>query len=118
MDFITEILAGIDALKAGNVVGVGALMTALIKAYRMIPNAPWPREGWGWLVALVTFVIGFLVAMFTGVFGFGLGWGPSVMAALGVAINASGFYNVGKAVNPLRSQYNKNPASITLPPPK
>lgn len=122
MDFnvITDIMEAVESLKAGSVVGVGAILTVLIRVYRMIPKAPWPKEKWNWVIVLVTFVVGFLAAMFTGVFGFGLGWGPSVLAALGVAVNAAGFNSVTKAAaqalppQPVESPFRKA-ASVVIP---
>lgn len=118
--FISDIIAAIDSIKAGSVVGIGGLLTVLIRVYRSIPKAPWPEEKWNWLIVLVTFLVGFLAAMFTGVFGFGLGWGPAVLAALGVAVNAAGFNSVTKTVGqalppqPVASPF-RAAASIVIP---
>lgn len=99
MDFniIGDIMAAVADLKAGSVAGVGALLTVAVRVYRMF-GGPWPSEKWGWLVTLVTFIVGMLAAMLTGVFGFSMGWGPAVLAALGVAVNAAGFHATTKAV--------------------
>lgn len=126
MDIFTELFGAIESLKTGNVVGVGGILMFAVRLYRMIPNAPWPSQKWNWLVALVIFLVGFLVAMFTGVFGFGLSWGAAVLAALGVAVNAAGLNGVtsaiGAAVMPPQSTPVVSPfraaASIVLPPAK
>lgn len=124
MDFnvLGEIMEAVNSLKAGSVVGVGGVLTVAIRVYRMF-GGPWPGEKWGWLVTLVTFVVGLLAALFTGVFGFGLGWGPAVLAALGVAVNAAGFHSVsktaGEALPPVKKEYKLSPfgkaASVLIP---
>jgi uncharacterized membrane protein len=126
MELIETLTFAIDNLRAGNVVGVGALLTFAIRAYRLIPGAPWPRQQHHWIVLLVTFLVGFLVALLTGVFGFGLTWPAAVMAGLGVATNAIGIHSatqaIGSAVrnapdSPVESPFRKA-ASVILPPPR
>lgn len=126
MDIFPELLHAIDNLRAGNVVGIGALLTFAIRLYRTIPNAPWPKPQHNWIVLLCTFVVGFLIALLTGVFGFGLSWGAAVIAGLGVATNAIGIHSATQAIGgavrnpqstPVESPFRKA-ASIILPPPR
>jgi len=124
MDFLSDLLASIEQLRAGNVIGVGGVLMFAIRLYRAFPNAPWPSERYAWLVPAVTFFVGFLAAMLTGVFGFGLGWGAAIMAALGVAVNAAGLHNITSAIGaqttnriPAASPF-RSMASLVLPAPK
>lgn len=121
---ISNLLEAVNSLRAGSVVGVGGILMVVVRFYRMM-GGPWPSEKWSWLVALVTFLVGLLGALFTGVFGFGLSWGSALLAALGVAVNAAGLHSVTKSVGnalppqkaPVESPFRKA-ASLLLPPPR
>lgn len=126
MELFETLTFAIDNLRAGNVVGIGALLTFAIRLYRLVPGAPWPKPQHHWIVLLCTFVIGFVIALFTGVFGFGLSWGAAIIAGLGVATNAIGIHSATQAIGgavrnpqitPVESPFRKA-ASIVLPPPR
>lgn len=127
MDAITEIFGLIPSLKAGEMGAAGALITLLIRVYRLIPGAPWPSDKWQWLVHLVTFVLAFVASMLVGALAGGLGWAAAAVSAFGIAATAITGHEVtkalGKAVRaPEPDVYQPSPfraaASLLVPAPK
>ena len=123
---LTELIEAINAIRAGQVAGIGALLMVLVRAYRMIPGAPWPSKRWGWAVGLSLALLGGVAAMLTGA-ALGMGWGPAALAGVGVAVNAIGLHEataaIGRAVRaPQDPAANRSAfgaaASIVLPAPK
>jgi len=121
-----DLTEAISQIKAGNVVGIGILISIIIRGYRMIPKAPWTTDKTAWIVPVVVFVVGLLASLFTGVFAFHMTWGTSIVAAIGVAVNAAGFHSITKTAGqallaPAEQPTNsliKKVGSLILPPPK
>lgn len=94
MDVFTDIFSSINEIKAGSVVGIGGLMAAVVRLYKMVPGAPWPKEKHNWIVSVALFFGGLLTSVLTGALGFNAPWGEAVMTGLGVAVNAAGIHTV------------------------
>lgn len=126
MQEIADLFNLIPALKTGQMGAAGALIMLVVRIYRMIPGAPWPKEKWQWVVQLVVFILSFVASMLVGALAGGIGWGAAAAAAFGVAATAITGHEVTKSLGaalraPVPKGYVPSPfrdaASLVLPPP-
>lgn len=97
IELFNSISAAINQLKGKDILGISTALVALIRAYRLIPGAPWPGAEKAWIVPFATFWVGYVASVLTGALGFQMGWGEAFVGGLAVATNAAGVHALTKA---------------------